>query len=117
MKFLVDAQLPNALAQALCLAGHDAVHTSSLPKGNATSDQELIRKSMAEKRVVITKDADFAGSFIRKRQPFKLLVVSTGNLSNRCLQQIFRDHLDEIVSLLTHHHYLEIGQKYILVRD
>lgn len=117
MKFLVDAQLPATLAEALCLSGHDAVHTSSLSEGNATGDQEIIRISMADERTVITKDADFASSFIRNQGPFKLLVISTGNLSNTDLQHIFRDHLADIVSLLTQHSYLELGKNQILVRN
>ncbi len=65
MKFLVDAQLPLALASSLRSAGHDALHTSELPHGNRTTDSEINHLSLAEERVVITKDADFADSFLR----------------------------------------------------
>jgi predicted nuclease of predicted toxin-antitoxin system len=34
MKFIVDAQLPRRLARELVAAGHDAVHTLYLAKGN-----------------------------------------------------------------------------------
>lgn len=117
MKFLVDAQLPRTLAQGLSQAGHDAVHTSDLASGNSTSDSEISRISMEERRVVITKDADFADSFVRCRKPWKLVVVSTGNLSNIHLRRIFRENLDGLVSLLEEHSHVEIGQDHILVHD
>ena len=41
MKFLVDAQLPPRLARALVAAGHDAVRTLDLPKGNRSSDRTV----------------------------------------------------------------------------
>lgn len=43
MRFLVDAQLPARLARFLTDAGHPAVHTSELPDGNRTSDNEINR--------------------------------------------------------------------------
>jgi predicted nuclease of predicted toxin-antitoxin system len=39
MKFIVDAQLPRRLALELAHAGHDAIHTLSLDRGNRTSDR------------------------------------------------------------------------------
>jgi len=35
MKFLVDAQLPRRLAQALTSAGHKTINSVDLPQGNA----------------------------------------------------------------------------------
>ena len=115
MKFMVDAQLPVALSQALCAAGHDAVHTSELPLGNSTTDSEIIELCVLENRVVITKDADFADLFVRRRKPEKLVVVATGNVSNRRLREIFREHLADIVSLLDQHSYIEIDRTRVLV--
>lgn len=82
MKFLVDAQLPRRLVYRLRDAGYDALHTLDLPLGNRTPDTELNAISMRENRVVVTKDADFVSSFIVSRVPYKLLLISTGNISN-----------------------------------
>jgi predicted nuclease of predicted toxin-antitoxin system len=82
MNFLVDAQQPRRLAQRLQEAGHDALHTLDLPAGNRTTDTEINAISLRESRVVITKDADFVNSFLLIHQPYKLLVVSTGNITN-----------------------------------
>ena len=99
MKFLVDAQLPRRLARWLKNAGHDALHTLDLPKGNRTPDHEINTISITEKRVVITKDEEFVARFLLVHEPYKLLLVSTGNIDNRTLESIFipRVHRIELV--------------------
>lgn len=64
MKLLVDAQLPVRLAIALSAQGHDAIHTSSLPDGNQTTDAVLAATADADARIVVTKDADFRDTHI-----------------------------------------------------
>lgn len=88
-RFLVDAQLPRRLAIALRQQGFDALHTLDLPNGNRTSDAELNLISLDEQRVVVTKDADFVESFLLQGAPFKLLLVSTGNIDNDELLKLF----------------------------
>lgn len=41
MKFVVDAQLPPLLCEILEIAGFNATHVDSLPKGDETSDTEI----------------------------------------------------------------------------
>lgn len=89
MKFLVDAQLPCRLAILLERQGYDAIHTLDLPKGNATPDFEINALSIDESRVVITKDADFVQSFLLQQKPYKLLLISTGNIRNSALEELF----------------------------
>ncbi len=109
MKFLVDAQLPQTLALALQKMGHDAIHTTDLPKGNALKDEELNEISMREKRVVITKDNDFVNSFYVHNKPYKLLLVTTGNIRNQQLYSLFTQHFDAILDHLEDHSFLELG--------
>lgn len=97
MKFLVDAQLPARLARFLQRAGHDARHTTELPEGNRTSDDEVTKVADAEDRVVISKDTDFRIAHQLHGQPRRLLVVSMGNVSNNDLLAVFEAHLDIIV--------------------
>ncbi len=63
MNFLVDAQLPQRLANQLRAVGHDVVHTLDLPNRNRTTDDEINRIAEREQRIVVTKDADFVNSF------------------------------------------------------
>lgn len=64
MNFLVDAHLPDGLCVLLREAGHDAIHTRSLPSANRTSDDVINAQSLRERRVVITKDTDFYHSHV-----------------------------------------------------
>ena len=109
MRFLVDAQLPRRLAVFLVSEGHDAVHTLDLPLGNATPDSEINEISVSERRVVITKDADFVESFLLQQKPYKLLLVSTGNIRNAELEKLFKSSLSQIVSLFETYTFVELG--------
>lgn len=88
MKFLVDAQLPIRLARFLQVSGYDTLHTRDLPQQNSTSDSQINEISIQNKRIVITKDSDFVDSFMTIQKPFKLLLVTTGNIKNSELEQI-----------------------------
>jgi predicted nuclease of predicted toxin-antitoxin system len=110
MKFLVDAQLPRRLAHVLRGVGYDVLHTLDLPARNVTTDQEIIRIAIAEERIVITKDADFVESFILHRRPPKLLLITTGNISNPELEALFVAALPAIVAALTTNDYVELSR-------
>jgi predicted nuclease of predicted toxin-antitoxin system len=88
MNFIVHAQLPRRIAFWLRDHGHDAIHTFDLPEANRTTDDTIIEISFREQRVVVTKDADFVHSHTLQRRPAKLLLVSTGNISNRDLASL-----------------------------
>jgi predicted nuclease of predicted toxin-antitoxin system len=59
MKFLLDAQLPPSLKQIFTSKGYDCIHTLDLESGNETSDKIINAVSVAEQRILITKDSDF----------------------------------------------------------
>lgn len=59
MRFVIDAQLPRSLVVHLTELGHDAIHVKDLPSGGRTSDSEITALADSERRVVVTKDADF----------------------------------------------------------
>ena len=111
LRFIVYAQLPKQLARFLAFhTGCDCLHTLDLPAANRTQDGSITRLSMAEKRVVITKDADFVNSFLLHGQPYKLLLVSTGNISTTDLLELFRKFLPQLTNLLTYHSYVEMSR-------
>jgi predicted nuclease of predicted toxin-antitoxin system len=68
--------------------GHQAIHTLDLPAQNRASDQDINDLSMRDHCIVITKDADFVNSFLTIQKPYKLLLVSTGNLTNAELEAL-----------------------------
>lgn len=115
MKFLVDAHLPRRLAYRLRDAGHDALHTLDLPKRNRTTDTEIKTISAREERVVVTKDADFVNSFLLSHQPWKLLLISTGNIKNADLEALFVAQLPAIVSAFATCDYVELTRQALIL--
>src|SRR5688572_19092201 len=112
MKFLIDAQLPKSLATFLREKGFDAIHTIELPNGNATTDAEINQISISERRIVVTKDGDFFNIFAARKEPYKLLHVRTGNISNAKLFEIFEKNLEAMIGELTESNVIEIDQHY-----
>lgn len=115
MNFLVDAQLPRRLCALLTAAGHDAIHTLDLPNGNRTADAEINAISVGEKRVVITKDSDFVDSFLLSKLPYKLLIVSTGNVSNKDLEALFTPLIPTLDATFQLHDYAELTRTALIV--
>ena len=93
-----------------CQSGWRIFWPFILPAANQTQDGSITQLSMAEKRVVITKDADFVNSFLLHGQPYKLLLVSTGNISTTDLLELFRQFLPQLTKLFAHHTYLELSR-------
>lgn len=116
MKFLIDAQLPRRMAGWLGSAGCDAVHTLDLPNGNRTTDELVIECADREQRTAVTKDADFVNSHLLQARPAKLLLVSTGNISNRDLEALMVPLIPDIVREFQAHSFLELGRTGIVVR-
>jgi predicted nuclease of predicted toxin-antitoxin system len=97
MKFIVDAHLPISLKNWLNQNGQDAIHTRDLPRKNHTEDSEIIRVAMDENRIVISKDSDFPKYRILNGIPDRILMVTTGNIVNKILIQLFENNF-EIIS-------------------
>ena len=117
MKFLVDAQLPVRLARFLQKAGYDTLHTRDLAQQNATPDLEINLLSLQQSRILITKDTDFVNSFLTVQQPYKLLLITTGNIKNSELETVFTQNLHQLVELLKQYSYLEMSRDTIIVHQ
>lgn len=108
MNFLVDAQLPRRLTYRLRDAGHDALHTLDLPQKNRTTDAEINEISARERRVIITKDADYVSSFLLIHKPYKLLLISTGNITNADLETLLVPQIPSIAAAFETYDYIEL---------
>ena len=117
MKFLVDAQLPRRMALAIKAQGHDVLHTLDLPEANKTADEQINNLSMQEQRIVITKDADFVNSFLVAGRPYKLLLISTGNITNHDLEALLVPQLAKIEEAFHEHLFLELNRTSLIIRD
>lgn len=117
MRFLVDAQLPLRLASALSEWGHDAAHTSSLPSGNSTEDASICAVADAESRIVLTKDSDFADSFVLRATPAKLLLVTTGNIGNDDLIDLLGRRMADLEREFAESSFIELNQTNLIVHQ
>jgi predicted nuclease of predicted toxin-antitoxin system len=114
MKFLVDAHLPYRIALFLRSSGYDAIHTQDLPLKNKISDSAINELSMREERIVMTKDSDFVESFLLLHKPYKLLLISTGNISNNDLESLLSQHIQHLAESFENHDFIEINQNDII---
>lgn len=90
MLFLIDTQLPPALAEALRGRGLDAIHTADLGMLAAT-DAMIWDEAVARSAVLVTKDRDFAMLRAARRSGPFILWIRFGNMNNRTLiAQILR---------------------------
>jgi predicted nuclease of predicted toxin-antitoxin system len=117
IRFLVDAQLPRKLSRWLKERGYDAIHTLELPEKNRSRDWQINLLSIEERRVVVSKDNDFLESLLISEKPYKLLLVNTGNITNRQLMGIFENHLDLIVRSLESNRMVEITEEKLIVHE
>jgi len=113
MKFLIDAHLPRRLKYRLQERGFDTVHTLDLPLKNRTPDSVLEELSISEQRVLITKDEDFVNTFMIHGRPYKLLLVSTGNITNDDLEGLFLQNIDDIAQAFNQYDFIEIDREKI----
>jgi predicted nuclease of predicted toxin-antitoxin system len=114
MKFLVDAQLPFRLALFLETGGHDVLHTDDLPDKERTSDTYLRELSIRENRILITKDYDFLDSFYLTGKPWKLLLITAGNIRNTELISLFQNNLQKITELFRDYSFVELNNLEII---
>ena len=89
MKFLVDNQLPPALAEFLRQQGFDANHVFDRGLDKAT-DREICQHAEATNRVIISKDEDFLHLVSVGATSARLIWVRLGNSRTTALVAAFR---------------------------
>ena len=114
MKFIVDAQLPRLLSDFLNASGYDAVHTLELPEMNRTVDNLIATKANNEKRIVISKDADFLDSYLLYSKPARLLLIKTGNIPNSDLLKLFEMNLNLLQRAFEQCNFVEMTRTEII---
>jgi predicted nuclease of predicted toxin-antitoxin system len=82
--FLVDAQLPPSLAEAVSGAGCEAVHVADLNLVAAT-DHRIWDEAILRSAVLVTKDRDFSLLRAAKSDGPVVLWIRVGNTDNRSL--------------------------------
>lgn len=116
MRFLLDAQLPKAARQHLHrgTTRRDPHLRPSARKPHAR--HRTHQDCGARPRVVVTKDRDFEVSHLVRGEPSKLLLVTTGNLTNRELAAVLTESLATITEALTEVGYVELTASSVVIR-
>jgi predicted nuclease of predicted toxin-antitoxin system len=100
MRFLVDAQLPPALARWLVAQGHHAEHVAEL-KMEAASDAAIWRRAERYRAVIVTKDENFAiWRNARQGETPAVVWLRIGNTRRQELLGWFEPLLPKIVKAL-----------------
>ena len=84
MKFIVDAQLPPSLAQALREIGYDVQAVRELGLREA-EDSEIWSHALTNQAAIITKDQDFAERLMSGKPSPIIVWLRIGNTSNQAL--------------------------------
>lgn len=99
MRFLVDAQLPPALARWLTAKGHEAEHVADRGM-QAASDPEIWEYALQAAAAVVTKDEDFAQRKVLTGKGPIVVWIRLPNTRRRELLAWFETVLPDLVSAL-----------------
>lgn len=99
MRFLVDAQLPPALARWLTIKGHQAEHVADRQM-QAASDAVIWDYALRQAAVIITKDEDFAQRKVLTNGGPVVVWIRLPNSRRRDLLAWFEAILPDVLSAL-----------------
>lgn len=99
MRFLVDAQLPPALARCLAARGHEATHVADHGMVGA-SDEVIWDHALSIEAVILTKDEDFAARKFRSNSGPPVVWLRLPNMKRKQLIGRFEMLLPSVVAAL-----------------
>jgi len=99
MRFLIDAQLPPALARWLGAQGLEAAHVGDLGM-QAASDNAIWEHARTTAAVIVTKDEDFAQRKVLTDEGPAILWVRLPNTRKRDLLAWFEMVLPDVLAAL-----------------
>ena len=100
MKFIVDNQLPAALAEYLRRRGFDCEHVLEAGLSDAR-DSDICRRAELQGRIIISKDEDFLYFAKRRNARIKVIWDRLGNCRTSVLLAAFEQSWSRIESCLT----------------
>ena len=109
MRFLIDAQLPPALASLLNEHGHLAEHVNDIGPSDAP-DRDVWRYAQDHDAVIVTKDEDFANMVAVGANTPVVVWVRVGNTRRGVLLAWFEPLVDQLASMI------EAGNRLIELR-
>ena len=98
-RFLVDAQLPPALARWLEAQGHQAEHIFDIG-GDGITDGEIWLRALSTGAIIVSKDEDFTLRAIREVNGPRVIWVRAGNSKRAELLTLFAGLLPAILEAI-----------------
>lgn len=92
MKFLVDNQLPVALARWISSRRHEAVHVLEMQLDEA-DDRVIWEHAVREQMIIVSKDEDFARMTLLQKPQAQILWVRLGNCRKAVDLQVKFDNI------------------------
>lgn len=99
MRFIVDAQLPPALARWLTEHGHESEHVFDFGK-DGTTDAEIWQRALAKSAAIVTKDEDFSLRSMREESAPQVVWIRVGNTRRTALLAWIEKVLPEVIKAL-----------------
>ena len=99
MRFIIDAQLPPALARWLAAKGHDAEHVSDHQIESA-SDSVIWNFAVESAAAIITKDEDFAQRKVLTETGPVVIWIRLPNTRRQALLTWFETVLPHVLSAM-----------------
>lgn len=99
MRFVVDAQLPPALARNLTSEGHQAEHINEIGMAIA-ADIAIWEYAEAAGAVIVSKDEDFAKLVFETASGPQVIWIRLGNITNEALWHALKPLLPELIEAL-----------------
>jgi predicted nuclease of predicted toxin-antitoxin system len=99
MRFLVDAQLPPALARWLVTTGHEAEHVADWQMASA-ADSAIWDFALRNNAAIITKDEDFAQRKVMNGGGPIVIWIRLPNTRRNALLAWFQRALPDLVAAL-----------------
>lgn len=109
MRFLIDAQLPPALARWIESQGFEAEHVSD-SLGTDASDRSIWEYAATTDSVIVSKDEDFVQLRTLHPDGPSLIWIRVGNTRRRVLLEWFARQFPRLVMLLRQ------GEKFVEIR-
>jgi predicted nuclease of predicted toxin-antitoxin system len=108
MRFLVDSQLPPALARWIAAKGHDAQHVADFGMAGA-ADRAIWDKAIELQSVIVSKDDDFVQMSMQGAGP-QIVWVTSGNTGKRALLDVMERLFPQVTKAL------QAGERIVEIR-
>ena len=105
MKLLLDANLSWRLIRPLQVHFTEIIHVKDTQLNYPSSDISIWNYAYENGYCIVTNDEDFLQLLLQKGFPPKIILLRTGNQSNKYIQEILIKHEADIISLLASNEY------------